>query len=114
MQAEPLIRAKEEPVPQPKPQSNHPLSARTRRGEDEQGLDPAAAADPSTHIGSDTLSPAHLALRTWTAPADRVRFVEMVAEDTETQARVRVDLSTAQAVALRDCLDELLNLQTAA
>lgn len=103
-------------MPQPMPQSNHPPSAQARHSKDadQSPRNPVAPGDPSTHIGSDTLSPAHLALRTWTGPADRVRFVEMVAEDTETQARVRVDLSTAQAVALRDCLDELLNLPTAA
>ena len=67
-------------------------------------------AVPPVRIDPDFLTPTRLELRSWTALADDIRFVEMLAEDTETRARVRVDLSTAQATALRDHLGRLLDL----
>lgn len=55
-------------------------------------------------IGPDATSPAGFTLRTWTGPAGGLRLVELVAQDTETLARVRLDLSVAQTPALAQAL----------
>lgn len=102
-----------QPTPRP---TAHAVAAQARCGDSPYVIqcDSADADRAPTHIGSDALSPAHLAVRPWTALGETTTFVEIVAEDTESQARVRVDLSTAQATALRDCLNEMLSLPDAA
>lgn len=84
------------------------LDGYARRDELSPGDVAAVLAALPVGVDSDRLSPARLTLRAWTAPADDVCFVELLAEDTETQGRLRVDLSPAQASALRDRLDEIL------
>lgn len=58
-------------------------------------------------ISPDPTSPARLALRPWTAPQSTVQLVELLVEDTETLARVRLDLSTPQVTALREALGRM-------
>lgn len=64
--------------------------------------------DDRAVIPPDPTSPARLALRPWTAPQSTVQLLELLAEDTETLARVRLDLSAPQARALREALGQIL------
>lgn len=70
-----------------------------------QGADPQHAA--SIIVPPDEASAAGLTMRAWPEPPGGVRLIELIAEDTETLARVRLDLSAAQVSALVAGLTDL-------
>lgn len=51
-------------------------------------------------VPPDEASPTGLTMRAWPESLGGVRLIELIAEDTETLARVRLDLSAAQVSAL--------------
>ena len=72
-----------------------------------------AAAHRVLVVEPDGISSARLSLRLWTPPGSRISLLEFVAEDTETLARVRLDLSVPQGDAACEALGALLATRVA-